>query len=391
MSGQKISYVHITDREYNRFMDSAREVENLESRVQYQLDRQEHQLRSDFNNQMRQIKRKSRIQETNINRLDNKIDNLIETIEAKEASKKSQALAWLSEAEDALSAIESYRHEKFTPNEYVKLQRKYELSQLNIENEVFESSISGSQALWQEACGLKAKLEQLENEWNLYFEQAVESNAKLIVICDAQTTLKLAFDVEDGSEELSVDIDHWCGGQLTALKELALSQQNLLKYSEQMGIEDFKKLIEESIELQADVEALTQKAKEAIILSQLRSDMASDIVDSLADAGFNLEDSCFEGEDERASVHLKMTNIAGDEIVTIITPMNNRENKLDIHFFDKNSDESFKQTRLQSMMQRLSESGVECQTPQCAEGTQHYDSGNESVRDFEKVKSLQRG
>jgi len=391
MSGQKISYVQITDYEYDRFMESAREVENIESRVQYQLDRQENQLRSDFNNQMNQIKKKNKRQEANIKRLDNKIDTLIESIEAKEANKKNQALAWLSEAEDALSAIDSFRHEKFCPNEYAKLQKKYELSQLNIENEVYESSISGSQSLWQDACELKGKLEQLENEWNLYFEQAVESNAKLIATCDAQTTLKLAFEVDDGSEELAVDIDYWCDGELTNLKEIALNQRNLLKHSEQMVVEDFKNLIKESTQLQRNAEALTKKAKEAIISSQLRSDIASDIVDSLDDAGFNLEDSCFEGDDERASVHLKMTNIAGDEIVTIITPMNNKENKLDIHFFDKNSDETFKQTRLQSMMQRLQKSGVDCQAPKCAEGTENHDSGDESVRDFEKVKSLQRG
>ena len=278
MSGQKVSYVNITDYEYDRLMSAAYEVENIESRVQYQLNKQEHQLRSDFNNQMSQIKKKSKKQEANIQRLDNKIDNLIESIQAKEANKKSQALAWLDEAEDALNAIDSFRHDKFAPNEYAKLQQKYELSQLNIENEVFESSISGSQALWQEACELKVKLEQLENEWNIYFEQAVESNTKLIATCDAQTTLKLAFDVEDGSEELAVDIDYWCDGELSSLKKIALSQQNLLAHSEQMGVDDFKELIKGSTEFQKDAEALTQKAKEAIILSQLRSDMASDIV-----------------------------------------------------------------------------------------------------------------
>ena len=391
MSGQKVSYVNITDYEYDRMMKATYEVENIESRVQYQLEKQEHQLRSDFNNQMQQIKQKSRMQEANIQRLDNKIENLIESIEAKESNKKNQALSWLSEAENALSAIDSFRHEKFAPIEYAKLQQKYELSQLNIDNEVYESSISGSQALWQEACELKTRLEQLENEWNDYFESAVDSNAKLIATCDAQTTLKLAFDIEDGSEELEVDIDYWCNGHLTQLKKIALKHQESLKNSEQMDISDFKKLIQDSQELKAEAESLTQKAKEAIILSQLRSDMASDIVDSLDSSGFNLEDSCFEGEDERASIHLKMTNISGDEVVTIITPVDNRENRLDIHFFDKDSDEAFKQTRLKNMMQRLSENGVECQTPQCATGTEHNNTGNESVRDFEKVKSLQRG
>ena len=391
MSGQKVSYVQITDREYDKFMKSAREVENIESRVQYQLDRQAHQLKSNFDNQLNQIKHKTKEQEVSIKKLDNKVDSLIESIEAKEANKRNQALAWLEEAKDALVAIDSYRHDKFCPNEYAKLQQKLELSKINIENEVFESSISGSQTLWQEACELNTKLEEYEKEWNIYFEHAIESTTKLIATCDAQTTLRLAFDVENGSEELAVDIDYWCDGQLSKLKELALSQQNILTHSEKMEIKDFKSLIQESSQHTAEAEGLTQRAKQAIILSQLRSDMASDIVDSLDASGFELVESCFKADDKRDAIHLKMTNIAGDEVVTIITPMSNRENKLDIHFFDKNSNENFKQTRLQSMMQRLTESGVDCAAPRCAEGTQYNSSGDESVRDFNSVKSLQRG
>ncbi len=391
MSGQKVSYVQITDREYDKFINSAREVENIESRVQHQLDKQEHQLRSDFNNQMKQIKYKSKQQEINIQRLDNRLDNLVESIEAKETNKRNQALSWLDEAKDALVTIDSYRHNKFSPNEYRKLQQKLEFSSINIENEVYEASISNSQSLWQEACELKVRLEEFENEWSSYFEEAVKSNTTLIATCDAQTTLKLAFDIDDGSEELVVDIDFWCDGELYKLKELALIQQTLLKHSENIEVKDFKELIQKSTQYQADVRGLTQKAKEAIILSQLRSDMASDIINSLDDSGFTLEDSCFEGDDERASIHLKMTNIRGDEVVTIITPLSNKENKLDIHFFDKVSDETFKQTRLQNMIDRLSQSGVDCQVPKCAEGTQHHSSGDESVRDFQTVKNIKRG
>ena len=266
MSGQKVSYVRITDREYDRFMNSAREVENIESRVQYQLNKQAHQLKTNFDNQLNQIKHKTKQQEASIRKLDNKVDSLIESIEAKEANKRNQALAWFEEAKDALIAIDSYRHDKFCPNEYAKLQQKLKLSRINIENEVFESSISGSQALWQDACELKAKLEQFENEWNIYFEQAIESTTKLIATCDAQTTLELAFDVENGSEKLAVNIDYWCDGELSKLKELALSQQNILTNSDQMEIKDFKNLIQESSQLIAEAEGLTQRAKEAIIL-----------------------------------------------------------------------------------------------------------------------------
>ena len=37
----------------------------------------------------------------------------------------------------------------------------------------------------------------------------------------------------------------------------------------------------------------------------------------------------FEENDERKSIHLKLSNMSNDEIVTIITPIDNKENKLD--------------------------------------------------------------
>ena len=390
MSGQKVSYIQITDREYNRFMRSAREVEKVESRVQKQLQRQEQTIRKDFNHKIEQQKQKIKKQEKQLSLLDNKIDSVIQQIEAKESNQRNQASLWLEEAQNALTAVDSYKHEQFCPGEYAQLKQKLKMSQLNMKNEVYEASISSSQILWQEASQLKVRLEVLENEWNECFEEAVDSNLNLIATCEAQKTVKLAFETEGGNEELEVDIDYWCNGQLSKTKEIALSQKKILQYKEFIDLEQLKKFIQESAEYKEKALGLTQQAKEVIILSQLRSDMASDIVDSLDESGFELVDECFEGDDEREALHLKMQNISGDEVVTIITPVENRKNKLDIHFFDKGNDESFKQTRLQSMIQRLQESGVECETPKCAVGTEDHNSGDESVRDFQQVKNLQR-
>lgn len=415
MSGQKVSYVNITDREYERFMNSAREVENIESKVSKQLKKQESKMRNEFDSQLNTIKirnqqQKNMIQnlsstmrsmekdfQNNLNRLDNKInrvnyklDTLIKDIENKEESKKSQAKEWYKNASDSLDIVDTYNHNKFLPNRYEELQQKLNLSKSNIENEVYESSISQSQTVWQDAFKLRLELEELENEWNEYLKNAIESNNRLLATCDAQKTLELAFDTEDGDTTLEVDIDHWCKGELTTLKNKALDQQKILKNSKVMGVDDFKKLINESSTLEKEVLSLTQKSKDAIILSQLRSDMASDIVESLDDSGFELVESCFKSDDEREAIHLKMQNISGDEVVTIITPMENKKNKLDIHFFD-DSDENFKQTRLQSMIERLADSGVECTKPKCAEGTKYNNIGDERVRDFEKIKTFQRG
>ena len=450
MSGQKVSYARITTTEYNRLMRSASVAENMEHKIKKELNKRQVNLQSKFDAQIKITNQRNKKQEKivanlnssiknmeqgfqsqyreqaqrhkrDINNLDRKIDSEVnyihqkldmqrqeykmlideqskilttqiksieKSIKKKEQKQKDQAREWLKNAKDALALVDTYNHQKFTPNEYNNLQQKIELVESNIQNGNYE--ISNSQNIWMDAYKLRAKLEELENEWNSYLEASLSSNAELLATCEAQKVVQLAFDTEEETNSLEVDIDYWCNGELSHLKSKALEQQKLLESAENLEVKDFKKILEDSNILKEEVLALTQKAKEAIILSQLRSDMASDIVDSLDDSGFQLVDSCFEGEDERKAIHLKLENISGDEVVTIITPVENRENRLDIHFFDDN-DESFKQTRLQSMIKRLNDNDVECQAPKCAKGTESHQRGDESVRDFDKVKKTLKG
>lgn len=415
MSGEKISYVQITDREYERFMKTSREVEKIEDRVKKQLKQKEYEFRKEFNNQFSAMqtrinKQQNMIQnlsvemqnmesdfQYSISKLDKKIDkvnykvdNLIHAIDVKEQNKKSKATEWLKNTSDLLSIIDTYNHRKFADGKYDKLLIKYELCKSNFKDENYEASIASSQSLWQEAVELRFELEYLENEWNEYLKNAIESNNNLIATCEAQEIVKMVFDTENEEKELDIDIDFWCNGKLSKLKEEANNQKQILLNSTQnLELKELKEFINQSEELTQKAIALTQESKEAILLSQSRSDMASDILESLEQSGFVLEDHCFEENDERRSIHLKLSNISNDEIVTIITPIDNKENKLDIHFFG-DSNEKFKQTQLQNIFTRLQNTGLKCSPLKCAEGTEYNSTGNEKVRDFSLVKQ-QRG
>jgi hypothetical protein len=411
VSGQKVSYVQITDREYDRFMKTSREVEKIESRVQKQLKQRENQLRKEFNNQFSSMKTRVNKQQNMIQNLsvemqnmekdfqesvsvlDKKIDkvnykvnNLINAIDIKEQNKKSKATEWLKNTSDLLSIIDTYNHRKFADGKFDKLSTKYELCKSNFEDENYEASIASLQSLWQEAVELRFELEYLENEWNEYLKNAIESNNNLIATCEAQEIVKIVFDTENEVKELDIDIDFWCNGKLSKLKEEANKQkQVLLDNTQNLELKELKEFINQSEELTQKVIALTQESKESILLSQSRSDMASDILESLEQSGFVLKDHCFEENDERKSIHLKLSNMSNDEIVTIITPIDNKENKLDIHFFG-DSNERFKQTQLQNIFTKLQNVGLKCSTPKCVEGTEHHSTGNEKVRDFSLLK-----
>ena len=66
-----------------------------------------------------------------------------------------------------------------------------------------------------------------------------------------------------------------------------------------------------------------EQAKLAILGSQLRAEIADRVVEVLDSLGYTLvnsDDAVYEGDDERNAYVVKVKNIAGDEVVTVISP-----------------------------------------------------------------------
>ena len=408
MSGAKYSNVSISDREYRRLINNSRELENIETRVAIEIQITEYNFIRNLEEQNRRIQSRIDRQNSVINslnsemknieqRLDNKIDavnykidRLSSLIEQKEQTKRGIAQSWLTNTQDLFKIIETYEHNKFATGEFEKLQNEYvQFCQSNFNQENYEATIATTQSLWQKASELRISLEIQTNEWNEYLKEALKSNNHLIAYCKAQELVKLSFEMEDGNKELELDIDFWTNGKLNKLKELANSDKQKLENSQNLKTQDLKDLIKSSEEIKNEVIGLTEEAKEAIVLSQQRSEMAGDIYEALNEKGFNLEEHCFEEDDERKSIHLKMKNISDDEIVTIITPIGNKENKLDIHFFGDSS-EDFKQVQLKNIFTSLKEANIEFTPPKCVEGLENKQEGNHNVRDFSKLQKTKK-
>ena len=316
--------------------------------------------------------------------LNNKIEAIQKSIEAKEQNQKNQAIEWLKNAQDALKLVDTYNHKKFAPNEYDELMQRLKLVETNIANGNYE--ISNLQNIWMDPYKLRAKLEQLENEWNLYFELATTSNAKLLATCEATKIVDIVFDTEEGDTTLKADINYWTNGKLESFINEAKKIENKLNNSEELEVKDLKELIQTSTTLKEQVISLVEEAKERIISSQKRVEIAQTILESLEERGFEYIDDCYEGDDQREAFRLKLANSLDEEVVTIITPQDSVTNKIDIHFFDKSVSETERRARLKNMLEHLREDGVECDIPQCVEGTENQARGDERVRDFQKAK-----
>ncbi|GKT09149.1 hypothetical protein [Desulforhabdus sp. TSK] len=457
MSGEKDSYVNLRQSEYNRMMNSCNRLDNVERNVKSGMERLSGDLRSELNDrmssmnkryenmerhisgmseEMRRVEREQnrRLQEqaaefrrsmetlsdTMIEQreeylslireqgesftramqmqrrdLEGQIKNIQDALDRKETSQRDQASQWLEDVRRCMNMIESeYRHDKFKPGALDRLRSELILSEGNFKQGNFQSAIASAQQTFLRASELRIELERLEMEWEAHLEMAKRSAAEVLADCDAQEACRFAFETDDGSEEVAGEIDFWTEGGLSQLRKRAQKELQRLGQSENLSLDDLKKSVAHCEQWRQEGMGLAEKAKEALIASQLRNNIGQTIETALQQAGWRIADAAYEAEDFRRAVHVKLQNPQGDEIVTIITPNSGPhdtiQNRLGVHFFDRSTnDESFRQERLKALMGVLEEEGLECSNPVCRPGTEGKSCENSSLLDFDRVRRAQ--
>jgi hypothetical protein len=455
MSGEKDSYVQLRQSEYNRMMNSCRRLDNLKSEVQSNLGAMAGELNRQLNTRMskvssrfdkvdkrmsgmsremqriekdqnRRIREHARQFQKGINSLgremvaqrreyldmiqeqsrqfsramqeqrralEGQIKNIQQALEQKEASEREQAMQWFEDTRNYLDMIANeYRHEKFAPGTLEKIRQEMQLVGSNIENGHFQAGIAAAQQSFIRASELRQDLEQKELEWEAHLEAAKQSSAEFLAACKAQEAARFALETEEGAEEVAGEIDFWTKGGLSGLRQKAEEELNDLNNPEAFSLGDLKKAIQDSEQGQKQCEDLAEKAKEALIASQLRNNIGQAIEAALADANWVITDATYEGEDFRGSVHVKMENLQGDEMLTVISPEPGADeksinNRVNISFFDRNSNnETFRQQRLKSILKILEEDGLQCAQPKCVPGTENQPCQEESRLDLDRVR-----
>lgn len=324
--------------------------------------------------------------------LQGQIKTIQDHIVAKEQHAEGQAQQWLQDTQALLKLIdESYDHQKFKPNELAKLQNELQLAQNNISQGHYEAAISTTQQTYLHTQELRLELERLTLEWNAYLTAARQNAAEVLAACDTHQTAKLTFETKEGAEEVAAEVDFWTHDALSKLRQQVAEEQNQLDKPDNLSLDELKQSIANSEQWRQESEELVEQAKEALIASQLRNNIAQSIEAALCDSGWDVVDATYEGEDHRGALHVKLQNLAKEELVTIITPEKAPDqtirNKLNINFFDNTNDEKFRQNRLDIIRNKLRDEGLDCSQPKCAPGTENQPAGEVEKLDFEKVRA----
>lgn len=324
--------------------------------------------------------------------LQGQIQTIQDHILAKELHAQGQASKWLQDTQALLNTIdESYNHQKFKRGELAKLRGELQFAENNITQGHYEAAISTTQRTYLHSQELRMELERLTLEWNAYLTAARQSAAEVLAACDTHQTAQFTFETEEGAEEFAAEVDFWTQGALSKLRQQVADEQQQLDNPKSLSLADLKQSIADSEKWRQESEVLVEQAKEALIASQLRNNIAQSIEESLENSGWEVVDSTYEGEDFRAALHVKLHNGANDELVTIITPEESADksirNRLNINFFDKNTnDEAFRQERLKRIMASLKEEDLDCSQPECKPGTENQPATEVEKLDFEKVR-----
>ena len=266
------------------------------------------------------------------------------------------------------------------------------------------AALAVAQVVFVDSKELEIRLSQLEFEWNSYLAEASRRSEETIAACEAQANCKFSFDskalnleVDAPAVEVAAEIDYWTRGGLTEL--LTRTRHELGKVFKPevnaLTVDDLRKLAERSQELRTDLDRLTGQARQALIASQLRHNIARRIETALGDEGWEVIDSAFEGEDQRDALHVKLGHQNGAEVVAEICPQAASDsaisNLVSVSFFDDGvTNHRLIDTRLRHVLESVATEGVEIGSPTCAPGFERSLRGPESARDFERVRQRKR-
>ena len=308
----------------------------------------------------------------------NKINKELKSIRLEKENKKELALSWLKNFENVIKMIRELDHEKFKPGELKRLLEEVRLARENINNGVYEAAISSLQERFIDARNLFNEVFLLQEEFEELKTIALNNIDELNDLIEAQKEVEFViFD-----EKVKLDVNYWTNGKLDRIKKRIEELKTKIE-DKKTTIEELVEIIKEENILLEELKNISNEARDNLLLSESRIEIAERVEEVLEDLGYDLDGATFEMDDKRKSAVLKFENEGGEEIITVITPKG-KKNSLNIIFSLENTNVAMKDLRLNGVLNKLKEKGIELNNFKCVDS--EISSDYKVPEDLEKVK-----
>jgi len=372
--------------ECNRKLENQRiELQSSLNDVSQRIERYKTELTSSINDVRQQS-------EKNRKELQNQINGINARIRSKEQNEQKLAEFWVSQTQAYIKDIEQYRHEMFTPGQLERLNGKFEQMLSSMKNEMYQAVIATAMGLFNEAVDLKEEVLNAETEWLYYHGLFLQALAATEANLDRCNNLQFTFDTENGKETVDAKVNYWTEGVLDEVSALISGVKQNTAQIQQVSTQQLIDHITNLNRQNVIMETASTEAKEVMILSQCRADMANKIADVLEAVMWNCERVTYVGGEENQPVHVKLSDGMGNEMVVIVSPEINAQgmsNKVELNFFDSKNDERQRKEWIESIRNGLRKAGFEVGEAVCVGDTENKPSPKTELLDIEATARQQ--
>ena len=363
------------------------QVNGVSEEIRQLANEQNRRLRQQAQNFRREINELRRQREQDREELTAAIAQVQESIEAKERSHRAIATQWIAEANAYFDDIEQYRHELFAPNQLSHLRTLLAQVEEDLKNEAFQSAIVASRNVFNQAVDLKERVVSAEIEWAHYHGEFRHLLADVESSLYHYQNLRYKMPTADGGQEVEANIDYWANGALTQLQTEIVAIQERTSNINELSTAELMNMIVALRGIATRLDEESAKAKDALICSQVRAELADVLALTLQQSGWEYVGYTYEGSEMNTALHIKLRDNLGNEIVTVISPQMNRDalgNNMEFNFFsDYNNDENTRNIWIAAILEQLRAAGLNVGKPQTKPGFENRSSDNQALRDLE--------
>lgn len=306
-------------------------------------------------------------------------------IEGREERLQQRAAAWLQDLRILQESVDELPHLRFSPGSMARINGHIEQAEQNLRNEASQAALSQAQAAYFQLIELRSEVLFKEQEFETAYARAVEA-VRLLLEEVAQNRQGVVPGDQAEQPDIQVDIDFWSRGHLSRIQDRLREIEKTLETDRStLTLDQVRQLEEEAASLKPQLVATVEEARLAIINSQACFNVAEIIADVMEEQGYSVEQGTYEGEDQREAYAIKMRNLGGDEFVSIITPSSDQElgYSTEMNFYDRNQDETMRQSFAQAVYEGLNHHGLQASVPQETLGIHE---NNEQARDLEQFQ-----
>jgi hypothetical protein len=366
--------------QHNRQMTEQRnaimkELEDLEMRTDDKVENLRDWTRERLEEQRTEYRRISQEQQQQINVL--KRD--IEKINLREENREQRARDYIKDLEVLIQSVEdNLPHERYASGRLEKIKRQLSAARRQLNEDVPSATIATVQNAHFDLMDLEEEILRKETEYEMTYRTVADAVGGLLSSVRQNRNINL----EEGGN--AQEADYWTEGRYQDLEErIAEINGHINENRHLMSTDELNNYLDDLETLTSEQEKLVEEAVERIISSQLRAEMGDAVVETLGQQGYRIKNNeCgYAEDDQRSSYMVKLSNVAGTEIVTVISPDEKTyENIISINTYgDEVYDEAATKRRSEDIRRALSQGGLQLGETQCNE---------QSISEFYDVENL---